>query len=61
MRFIPVGLYEADGRLHLHFGEGYELLVESDLSAEEKDRRATQIIMKRIACLLPGRLRGEFA
>jgi hypothetical protein len=61
LRFIPVGLYEADARLHLHFGERYELSVEGDLPAAEKDQRAIQIMMKRIACLLPWRLRGEFA
>jgi hypothetical protein len=60
MIFIPVGLYEADGRLHLHFGERYELSVRSDLSSHEKDERAIQIIMKNIACLLPLHLRGEF-
>jgi hypothetical protein len=34
--------------------------VESGLSADEKDESAAQIIMQKIACLLPSRLRGEF-
>jgi hypothetical protein len=60
LSFIPVGAYEAEGRLHLHFGERYELRAQSDLPAEERDERVVQIIMKRIACLLPVHLRGEF-
>jgi hypothetical protein len=61
LTFVPVGAFEEDGVFQLHFGEPYELEVEGDVSAEEKDRQATQIIMKRIACLLPLRLQGEFA
>ena len=59
--FIPVGAYEKDGAFHLHFGEHYRLRVGSNLSADEKDRIAIQIIMENIACLLPFDLRGEFA
>ena len=60
MRFVPVGVYEADGRLCLHFGGGYELRVDRYLPADERDEQALQIIMKRIACLLPLGMRGEF-
>ena len=61
LTFIPVGAYELDGRFLLHFGERYELHVEADLPAEEKDQSAAQTIMERIARLLPVHLRGEFA
>jgi hypothetical protein len=61
LKFIPVGAYEADGFFHLHFGESYELSIRSNLSADEKDNQAAQIIMKHIARLLPSHLRGEFA
>ena len=61
MRFIPVGGYEADGIFHLHFGEPYELNVQNELRAGEKDEHAMQIVMRNIARLLPGHLRGEFA
>ena len=60
MLFVPAGLYEESGILYLHFGERYGLSVKSDLSADEKDQQAIQIIMQRIACLLPLQLRGEF-
>jgi len=60
LKFIPVGAYEADGFFHLHFGESYELSIRSNLSADEKDNQAAQIIMKNIARLLPLHLRGEF-
>jgi hypothetical protein len=61
MRFIPVGGYEADGLFHLHFGEPYELNIQNDLEADEKDEHATQIVMGNIARRLPVHLRGEFA
>lgn len=61
MRFVPVGGYEAEGIFHIHFGKEYELSVQSDLSVDEKDKRAMQIIMNNIACLLPAYLRGGFA
>ena len=61
LEFIPVGAYEADGVFTLHFGEAYELHVSRDLSSDEKDSQAAQIIMKNIAGLLSENLRGEFA
>jgi hypothetical protein len=61
LTFIPVGVYEADGVFHLHFGKQYGLRVSKDLSPQEKDQYAMQIIMENIACLLPLHLRGEFA
>jgi hypothetical protein len=59
--FAPVGAYEADGAFCLHFGPAYQLSVPFKLSAHEKDRSAAEIMMKNIAVLLPGSLRGEFA
>jgi len=61
LKFIPVGAYEADGVFTIHFGETYELHIQRELSADEKDAQAAQIIMKNIAQLLPMNLRGEFA
>jgi hypothetical protein len=61
LAFIPVGAYEADGTLYLHFGERYELRVDDHLSTDEKDHSAIQTIMENIALLLPLHLRGEFA
>ena len=61
MKFIPVGGYEADGIFYLHFGNEYELTVPAQLSADQKDEQAAQIVMRNIACLLPMCLRGEFA
>lgn len=61
LRFVPVGAYEMDGVFTLHFGETYELSVPRNQSSNEKDDRASQVIMKNIAGLLPAHLRGEFA
>jgi hypothetical protein len=61
LAFLPAGAYEEDGSFHLRFGERYLLRVGNDLASDEKDQCAMQIIMKKIADLLPRRLRGEFA
>lgn len=61
LKFAPVGVYESDGELCLHFGEAYDLSIASNLSPNEKDNRAARIIMEHIAILLPAHLRGEFA
>lgn len=61
MKFVPVGGYEDDGIFHLHFGQAYELSNPADVSTNEKDEQAMQIVMRNIACLLPAHLRGEFA
>jgi hypothetical protein len=60
LRFVPVGAYEEHGELCLKFGATYELRVPRGMSADEKDRIATQIVMENIARLLPSHLRGEF-
>ena len=57
---IPVGAYEEEGTLCLHFGEMYELSLPDDLSVDEKDHVAAEIVMRAIARQLPLRLRGEF-
>lgn len=60
LRFAPVAVYESDGGFCLHFGDAYDLCVEPNLSSDEKDKHAAQIMMERIAPLLPPHLRGEF-
>ena len=59
--FVPVSAYEADGAFCLHFGPCYRLNLPSELTAHEKDRLAAEIMMRKIAALLPESLRGEFA
>lgn len=58
--FVPVGACEANGAFRLHFGPAYRLSVPKDLSPDEKDRAAAEVMMKKIAVLLPEHLRGEF-
>ncbi len=60
LRFLPVGVYEADGALTLKFGEMYELSIPRTGSPDEQDRMAAHAVMSRIAPLLPAGLRGEF-
>ena len=61
LKFLPVGVFEEDGRLTLHFGELYRLRVEDECSPHEKDRLAALAVMSHIAALLPPQLRGEFS
>ncbi len=61
LKFIPVGAYEAEGVFAIHFGKAYKLHVARGLSADERDTQAADIIMRKIAELLPQNLRGEFA
>lgn len=56
----PVGVYETDGRLCIHFGPHYDLEILQGLNAAERDRMASKAIMMRIATLLPAELRGGF-
>jgi len=58
---VPVGVYEKDNRLVLHFGERV-ILQEKETYAdnEEKDRHLSSQVMQAIAELLPKELRGEF-
>jgi hypothetical protein len=56
---LPVGCYEQEGALCLHFGKQYTLPALSQHSPAERDRLAAEIVMGRIAALLPVELRGE--
>jgi hypothetical protein len=57
---LPVGAWEEAGELCLRFGGSYSLDLPHSLKADEKDHAATEIVMRRIAALLPERLQGEF-
>ncbi len=61
LRFVPVGVYESDGELCLHVGEVYDPAIAGNLSSDEKDKQAAQIMMEHIAAVLPSNLRGKFA
>ncbi len=60
LSFLPVGVYEGQGRLTLHFGRPYTLCLEQ-CSGAERDRRAAFSVMSHIAPLIPAELRGEFS
>lgn len=61
LKFVPVGVHEADRTLHVHFGKSYALNVPPHLTSVEKDAHISKIIMENIARLLPVHLRGEFS
>ncbi len=58
---VPVGVYESEEDFCLRFGEAFCLSVAADLPSDEKDTLAAQMMMRKIAALLPENLRGEFA
>jgi len=55
-----VGVWKEDGRINLRFGAPYHLELPGGLSASARDHLAGDIIMRRIAVLLPVHLRGEY-
>jgi hypothetical protein len=59
LRVRPVGVFEEKDRLCLRFGPAYALLAPPGLSAQERDRCASNILMDRIAALLPAHLHGD--
>jgi hypothetical protein len=60
LRITPVGGFEADGAFCLRFGPAYSLETFPTLSAVERDRATSAVVMRHIAAQLPAHLRGEF-
>jgi 1-acyl-sn-glycerol-3-phosphate acyltransferase len=60
-RFYPVGVYEQDETVILHFGPSFPLILPGGLNTDEKDIRAAEMAMRTIAALLPHDLRGVYA
>jgi hypothetical protein len=57
----PVGCWEQDGHLCLRFGPAFTLQLPGGLTPQERDRMASDIMMSRLAQLLPDTLRGFYA
>ena len=60
LKLIPVGLYEEEGRLCVHFGPPFALITAPGLAKGELDRQVSDQVMQQIARLLPVSLRGEW-
>lgn len=60
MPFLPVGIFENEGALHIRFGAAYVLTAPEGLSAAEIDRTVNQAVMGSIAALLPVKMRGTY-
>lgn len=58
---LPVGLWEADGELHIRFGPLLRLDIPTDVARAEQDRIARDRVMTAIAHLLPKDYRGAYA
>lgn len=57
---VPIGAYEAEGLFCLRFGRPYRLELEPALTPDQRDRRASEMVMQRLAAELPPRLQGDF-
>jgi hypothetical protein len=57
-RLLPVGAFEAEGRLCLHFGEPFAI---PDSLAAPVEAHAAHLVMSAIAACLPAPLRGSYA
>jgi len=55
-QIIPVGIWEENGRLILHFGEPYTLDIRSNY--KDSDMKISNYVMGKIANLLPGHFLG---
>ncbi len=60
LEIAPVGVYEESDRLCASFGPRYRLDSAPGVSADERDRTVSRIVMEHIAAQMPARLRGEF-
>jgi hypothetical protein len=60
LSLVPVGVFEQDGTFCLNFGPAYHLHVPAEMTPDEKDKRASTIIMEHIAIQMPSHLRGAF-
>jgi hypothetical protein len=56
---VPIGVYEKEGSLCLHFGRTFKLERPVQPSAEERDQAVSKQVWKAIAECLPMHLRGE--
>lgn len=75
LEIVPLGVYESDTQLRLHFGKAYSLLQKiharssmdialdkaGSFSTRWLDRIVAQIVMGEIAALLPEQLRGDIS
>jgi hypothetical protein len=57
-RILPVGVFEEDGKLSVNFGPVYE--PENQPGPAKNDTEIILLVMKKIAALLPARMRGQF-
>ena len=60
MPLLPVGIFERDGALHLHFGPLYALEIEDGQAAADLDRAVDRVIMGAIGRQLPETMRGNY-
>jgi hypothetical protein len=60
MHLLPMGVYEAGGKLCLHVGSPKKLPLLHG-TPEERDRGMSDLLMHAIAECLPARLRGNYA
>ena len=57
---FPVGVYEADGRLWVWFGEPMVLDPANDLSSQARENATNELVMRSIAACLPRELQGIY-
>jgi len=57
---LPVGVWKEEGIIYFNFGKPYRLEITPGITVEEKDRQAGDAVMRKIAELLPVRLRGMY-
>ncbi|MBC8506129.1 MAG: 1-acyl-sn-glycerol-3-phosphate acyltransferase [Anaerolineales bacterium] len=59
-RIVPIGVYEDKESLCVNFGPSSKLKIPPGLSADQRDRTVSKLVMRAIAQQLPPALRGEY-
>ena len=59
-QILPVGVWKAEDRINIKFGQPYHLEIPAGISAGERDHLVGDIVMQHIAMLLPERLHGVY-
>jgi hypothetical protein len=57
---IPVGIFEEDGALNLHFGQPFELCSIIKPDSPDSGQEAANLVMSHLAALLPEKFAGKY-
>jgi hypothetical protein len=60
-KVLPVGIFENDDCLCVHFGQVFPVTKPEGVPAKEVDQAVSRMVMHHISCQLPADMQGEFS